>query len=104
MGFRPEELEQLRQKVRVGETKATGTLDVTTTTETITFKNPMEKVSYQASDAAFAATVTVSVNGTDFAAGVNLTAAAIISDSTHLIRAIRFVRTAGTGIVTVNGR
>jgi len=59
---------------------------------------------YQSDNATLAATVEISIDGVLFISGTNLTIGSVISYSTHLIRAIKFERTAGAGKVIIVGR
>ena len=104
MAISKEQARKVRQATREGDEHRSITISAAPTTDTIEFSIVAEKVSYQAIDPLMTATVTVSADGINFIAGTDLTAGAIITYSAHMIKAIKFVRTAGAGQIVVLAR
>lgn len=100
MAYKKDEVAKLRQLVAVDDIRSTGTLDGTTTTETLNLSMVASKISYQRTDT-LQCTVEVSLNGVDFEAATAVTTAALTSYSTHNIKAVRVTRTAGSGRLVV---
>jgi hypothetical protein len=94
---------KVRQPTKVGDQQSTGTLDGTTTTETIQLGIVAEKVTVQ-SDGTLAGNVQFSTNGVDFYTTTAFTATTPVTYSTHLITAIKVTRTGGTGKLSISAR
>lgn len=89
-----------RQRVMAGDKLVTGTLDGTTTTETVQLGMVAQKITVQGKGT-LAGNVEVSANGTDFVSAGSFTVAAPVSYSTHLCVAVRITRTGGTGEASI---
>lgn len=84
----------------VGFEVSTGTLDGTTTTETLELACPASKITLQ-STGDLAYDYTVSVNGENFVTGASVAAGALSSYNTHNVSKVRITRTSGSGRVSI---
>lgn len=90
-----------RQKVAVGESAKTETLDASNPTEVIRLAGVAEKVSFQAFGT-LVGTVTFSVDGTNFADSTAIAGSnAIASFNSHNVLSIKVTRTGGSGFLAV---
>jgi len=100
MAYKKDEVKRLRQPVGIDDLVSTGTLDGTTTTETISLSMVASKISYQR-NGDLACNVEVSLNGTVFEAATAVSSDALVSYNTHNIKVIRVTRTGGSGRLTI---
>jgi hypothetical protein len=100
MSFPKKDSIRLRQSTDTTDRRLTGTLDGTTTTETVFLSVVAEKVTVQSTDT-LAGDVTFSCNGVDFFVGVSFVANTPISYSTHNVIAVRATRTGGSGKLSI---
>lgn len=89
-----------KQQTITGFKVTSGTLDGTTTTETIELGGVASKISLQ-STGTLAFTYTVSLTGEVFDTGGTVAATALSSYSTHNVAVVKITRTSGTGRVTI---
>jgi hypothetical protein len=83
-----------------GDKVLTGTLDGTTTTETVQLGVVAQKITVQGTGT-LAGNIEVSANGTDFVSAGAFTTAALTTYSTHLCVAVKITRTGGTGQASI---
>ena len=104
MGYSKKQAKTVRQPVLVGDTQVTGTLDGTTTVETVTLSCVAEKVSFQA-DGTLAGNVTFSIDGVNFGNSTAIGGSnAIVTFSTHMVKVLKVTRTGGTGKLHILGK
>lgn len=99
-GYTKKESTRSRQRIMSGDKLVTGTLDGTTTTETVRLGMVAGKITVQ-STGDLAGNIEISANGTDFVSAGAFTANTPTSYSTHLCVAVRITRTGGTGKASV---
>ncbi len=101
MAYSKKQSKLARQSVSIGDSEVTGTLDGTTTTETITLSCVAEKVSFQGSGT-LAGNVTFSIDGVNFGNSTAIGAAnAIVTFNTHMVKVVKVTRTGGTGKLAI---
>lgn len=104
MGLSKKDARRLRQPTLVGDMQVTGTLDGTTTTETLTLSCVAEKVSFQA-DGDLAGTVEFSIDGINFKNSTAIGATnAIVTFNTHMVKVLKVTRSGGSGKLHVLGK
>ena len=96
MAITKEQARKVRQPVSTGDLSLTISLDAVTTSEIKSLSISAEKISW-VSDGTLAATVEFSIDGVTFFGSVAAAVAVPGSYNTHLVRAVRVTRTAGTG-------
>lgn len=99
-GYVKKQSTQARQRIMTGDKIVTGTLNETTTVETVQLGMVAQKMTVQSTDT-LAGDVEVSANGIDFVSAGSFIANTPLTYSTNLFVAVKVTRTGGSGKLSI---